>query len=285
MESIFVSIASYKDSDINNTISDCFKRASHPERVWVGLFLQDTNQITDDFKLWMDGFKWGTHIILKTAEKSLGCGWARNIILNELYNGSDYFLCVDSHSRFLNDWDSKYIQLHSELPTKGVISVFPQRFEFNQSYLEYTETDIPPQIYYPNAPVWTYEFEKPHCMRSATKRYEKVISLSGGNLFGRGEIVDVIKLDEWVFDSTKEQEIYSLLLFKSGYDVYATKDSVIFHKYIQKDDTYREFNNPNVNTISDFVNELKNYGGSERTHFLWLSEYFKDCDECLKTKK
>ena len=41
---IFVSIASYKDFDVINTIIDCFDKANNPNDVFVGLCLQDTEQ-------------------------------------------------------------------------------------------------------------------------------------------------------------------------------------------------------------------------------------------------
>lgn len=287
MESIFVSIASYKDSDINSTILDCFERASHPERVWVGLFLQDEERVTEDFKLWLEGFKWKSQIILKTSTTALGCGWARNVILNELYNDSDYFLCIDSHSRFINDWDDKYIKLYSNIPTFGVISVFPLPYEFGQTYEDYTIHDMVPNIYIPNAPVWDEDFRTPHCIYPVNELYKKVITISGGNLFGPGSMVEVLKLPNWEYNPTFEQEIYSFLLFKAGYDIYATNQNIIFHKYAHKDETpYRERVHVNhSNYINDFVSKLKTHGESKRTHYLWLSEYYKVCDECTKIKE
>jgi hypothetical protein len=41
---IFVSIASYKDFDVINTIIDCFDKSNNPNDVFVGLCLQDTEQ-------------------------------------------------------------------------------------------------------------------------------------------------------------------------------------------------------------------------------------------------
>jgi len=290
MESIFVSIASYNDSDINMTINDCFQRASNPERVWVGVLLQESNKrVIDDFQLWLESFKWKSNVILKTHHKALGCGGARNIIMNELYNDSDYFWCIDSHSRFLQNWDTEYISLYKELPAKGVISVFPLPYEFGQPYEEYALNDVPPSIYIPNAPVWTNDFNDPQCKIPVTSKFEKVITISGGNLFGSGDIVDVIKVGDWKFHSQRDQEVYSLLLYKAGYDVFATNKSFIFHKYVHSYEAtngfYRELPNVNIpNYIDDFIGELVDYGIEERSYLMWLSEYYKACDECRKLK-
>ena len=51
MESIFVSIASYQDSEIFPTVDDLFKRATYPQRIYAGVFLQDTNEVNKKFQL------------------------------------------------------------------------------------------------------------------------------------------------------------------------------------------------------------------------------------------
>lgn len=288
-ETIFVSIASYKDIDVKNTIIDCFERAEYPNRIIVGLFIQDIREEIINISKWLGEYEYGNQIRFKAVEwdKAQGCGWARNEILKELYGNEHYFLCVDSHSRFLIGWDSEYITQLKGIPSKGVISVFPQSFEFGESYEEYSKRSIT-TIYEPNAPTWTSDFISPHCQRAPNSDYEKIISISGGNLFGKGEIVNVLKVDKY-YNPTMEQEIYSLLLFKSGYDIWAIPKNIIWHKYINNNSPtppYREICNwTHFNPIMDFVNDLKDFGGDERSYLLWLSEKYKECDNCHKIKK
>lgn len=288
-ESIFVSIASYKDIDVKNTIIDCFVRAKYPKRVIVGLFIQDTIDEIVKISNWLSGYEYSNNIRFKAVEynKAQGCGWARNEILKELYVDEEYFLCVDSHSRFLKEWDVEYITQLNGIPSRGVISVFPQSFEFDESYEEYSKRNIT-TIYEPNAPTWTSDFISPHCQRAPELEYEKIMSISGGNLFGKGEIVEILKVDKY-YNPTMEQEIYSLLLFKSGYNIWAIPKNIIWHKYIKNDSQnppYRELCNwIQFNPIMDFVNDLKYVGGDERSYLLWLSEKYKECDNCHKLKK
>ena len=216
------------------------------------------------------------------AEEAQGCGWARNLIMKNLYNNEDYFLCVDSHSRFLIGWDEEYINQLNGIPSKGVISVFPQIFEFNETYDEYTKRNVS-SIYTSNAPTWTSDFIPPHCMRDPIDGFEKVMNISGGNLFGPGEIANILKVKDY-YNPTKEQEIYSLLLFKSGYDIFAIRKNIIWHKYISSSSSsYRELCNwTKFNPNMDFVNGLKDYGGTERTTSDWLIEVYKECETCKK---
>lgn len=283
-KTIFVSIASYKDIDVINTIEDLYTKAGNPNNIFVGLYLQDTSDERGRIWNWLQTKEFYENIRFMGVpyEEAKGCGWARNIILEKLYNNEDYFFCVDSHSRFLIDWDIEYIKQLDNLPSKGVISVFPQSFEFDENYEVYSKRNIP-TIYYPNAPTWSSDYIHPHCQRPANFKYEKVMQISGGNLFGPGEICNILKVNEY-YNPTQEQEIYSLLLFKSGYDIFAISKNIVWHKYLENVSTaYREIAHwGHFNPIKDFVNGLEGYGGTERTTTQWLTEVYKECELCEK---
>ena len=286
-EKIFVSIASYKDSDLINTINDLYYKAKNPKKVFVGVFIQDTFDQINKINILLDSnnHPYSKNIKIKTIffEQAKGCGWARNIISKELYNGEDYFMCVDSHSRFLKDWDEVYIQKYKNAPENAVISVFPQSFEFGQSYEEYTKKNIG-TIYTPNALPWTNEFNHPHCQRHPKVSYEKVMSVSGGNLFGDYRLPKAITIDNYTYKHNQEQEIYSLLIFLYGLDIYAIPKNIVWHKYISVD-SYRDIFVPNkIEYELDFLTSLK-YKEGARTIDEWVALIKEDCEACKKTKQ
>ena len=214
---ILVSIASYKDVDIINTIEDLYEKAEQPNRVYVGLFLQDTPKEISRICSFFSNFIYKANLKIKTIsfEDAKGCGWARNIILKELYDNENYFMCVDSHSRFLKKWDSVYIDAYKKAPANAVISAFPQPFDFVHN---------------------------------------------------------------------KEQEIYSLLIYLYGLDIYAIPQNVVWHKYIVED-SYRDLFNPKqIKYNTDFLSSLKTKE-TNRTIKGWVNLIQKDCDECKKTKQ
>ena len=43
-ETIFVSIAAYRDPELEKTIADCFEMAEFPNRLVIGVCLQDTKE-------------------------------------------------------------------------------------------------------------------------------------------------------------------------------------------------------------------------------------------------
>lgn len=284
-DKILVSIASYKDTDVIKTIIDLYDKSEYPDRVWVGLFLQDTDDEIIRICKFFAEFKFKSNLKIKTISyiDSRGCGWARNIILKELYEDEDYFMCVDSHSRFLEKWDSEYITLYKESPPNSVISAFPQAFEFDQTYEQYSKRNKT-TIYTPNALPWTSDFIQPHCQKTTREKYEKVTSISGGNLFGDSRLAKAITLDDYIFIHNKEQEIYSLLIYLYGLDIYAIPQNIVWHKYIVNT-SYRDIFAPNkIKYEVDFLSFLKSKE-KNRTVNEWVSLIQRDCDDCKKTKE
>ena len=109
---IFVSIASYKDFDVINTIIDCFDKANNPNDVFVGLCLQDTEQEQERIINLIEKEKFYSNVrfIKMNAEEAQGCGWARNLIMKNLYNNEDceYFInWLEIYNLSMHNYNSK----------------------------------------------------------------------------------------------------------------------------------------------------------------------------------
>jgi glycosyltransferase involved in cell wall biosynthesis len=114
---IFVQIASYRDPQLIPTIKDCIKNAKYPENLVFSIAwqhsLSDEWDNLDEFK--DDGrFK----IVDINYLDSKGACWARNT-LQQNYNGEDYTLQIDSHHRFVENWDEECINMIKQLQDKG----------------------------------------------------------------------------------------------------------------------------------------------------------------------
>jgi len=116
-EKIFVQIASYRDPELVPTIRDCIAKAKHPERLTFGICWQHSEEDTWDN---LDEFKDDVRfkILDINYKDSKGACWARNE-LQQLYNGEDYTLQLDSHHRFIQDWDEELIKMYKDLQQKG----------------------------------------------------------------------------------------------------------------------------------------------------------------------
>lgn len=134
-QDIFVSIASYRDPDVCNTIADILATAADPDRLVLGVCLQE-----EDDKL--DAFPYRDHpkvrSILMNYRDAKGVCFARSKIQTDLYRGEKYYLQIDSHSRFKVGWDT-YLKAtidHCRV-SKPIFSTYPNHFLQNDKEKKY----------------------------------------------------------------------------------------------------------------------------------------------------
>lgn len=114
---IFIQIASYRDPELRHTIKHCLDNAKYPENLVFSISWQHN---TDD--LWdnLDEYKNDERfkIIDIDYRESKGACWARNL-LQQQYDDEEYTLQLDSHHRFIKDWDVELIEMIKHLQSKG----------------------------------------------------------------------------------------------------------------------------------------------------------------------
>lgn len=115
---IFIQIASYRDPQLIPTIKDCLKQAKNPDDLVFSIAWQHCN---DDIWDNLDEFKNDPRfkIIDIDYRESKGACWARNT-LQKQYDGEKYTLQIDSHHRFIENWDQELINMYENLVNKGV---------------------------------------------------------------------------------------------------------------------------------------------------------------------
>ena len=123
---IFCSIASYRDKQCPLTVTDMINKAKDPKRLIICICQQNENK--DDSCL--DGYDLkGAELkkIIMTDREAKGPCWARYLIQQE-WKGEEYFLQIDSHMRFVQDWDQKCIDQTSLLPPKSCLTNYVSNF-------------------------------------------------------------------------------------------------------------------------------------------------------------
>jgi hypothetical protein len=114
---IFIQIASYRDPQLLPTLKDCVEKAKYPENLVFSIAWQhsvdDKWDNLDEF-IKDDRFK----IIDIDYRDSKGACWARNT-LQQNYTDEEYTLQIDSHHRFIENWDDELIKMYKQLVDKG----------------------------------------------------------------------------------------------------------------------------------------------------------------------
>lgn len=126
---IFVSIANYRDSETPHTIRNLLARASWPQRIRIGVFSQVVPGDDDDCLPPQDLPPGQLREIRCHANDSLGACWARSRILEELLQGEEYVLQIDSHMRFEPGWDGTLLDMLRRCPTsQALITTYPPAY-------------------------------------------------------------------------------------------------------------------------------------------------------------
>jgi hypothetical protein len=114
---IFIQIASYRDPELLPTIRDCIANAKHPENLRFGIAWQHSEEDIWDT---LDEFKNDSRfrIIDIPHKETKGTCWARYQI-QQLWEDEKYTLQLDSHHRFVKNWDAMLITMVKNLQKAG----------------------------------------------------------------------------------------------------------------------------------------------------------------------
>jgi [Skp1-protein]-hydroxyproline N-acetylglucosaminyltransferase len=263
MSSIFVQIASYDDEELPKTIQDCLNKSSKHNKIYFGIHecYIDNKTIFE-----YDNIK----IQYSKAPENLGVGMGR-YLANNLYDGEDYYLQIDSHSRFRENWDVVLIDnlnKHLDIDNKCILTGYPPGYWYEEDGSE--TLDI-------NAKTTSIKLkrQKDDCDLFKEKRIinQEGIesdetfcseSISAGFIFGTGEISKV-KQHPGIF-YLGEEILRAAAFYTNGYNLMIPEIPVIFHLY--GNDSKRV---PCWVTYPNETNELE-----ERSRYLvkaLLSEY------------
>lgn len=250
---IFINIASYRDPQLIPTIEDCLDKAKHPDRLRFGVLIQDTVP----FKY--AGHKQFKHVSI-SPEETKGTGWARNLINSEMYDGEEYFMQIDSHSRFLKNWDDELIKDINHLGENIVLTGYPPHYGLDDEYDDYTT----------KSPYFTRNVVPKNSNSSFFKAkgrvpvedYEQTLVVSGAFIFSDG-MFTIKTLYKDYLNPWMDQEIASCLGHVNGYKFFVPKLAKVWHCYNNNNDEKEAFRplatNENKITgyISDAISRIK----------------------------
>ena len=104
---IFVQIASYRDPQLIPTLDSMLENAKRPKNLRIGICRQyHPEDGFDNLEKFSGDKRFRVKDVLYSDAK--GVCWARNQV-QQLYDGEEYTLQIDSHMRFEKDWDDTLI--------------------------------------------------------------------------------------------------------------------------------------------------------------------------------
>jgi len=238
---IFVQIASYRDPELLPTIRDCINKAKHPENLTFGICWQrdeteSLEEFTFDSRFRILDYHWSL---------SKGLCWARSEI-QKLWRGEEYTLQLDSHHRFIENWDEELIKMMGMVDSeKPIITTYAGMYSPSDNKLLNVE---PYKMVATNFTEGGTIMFRPHAIQN-WETLEKPIParfVSGHFFFTIGKHCEEYKYDPNIYFAGDEISL-SIRSYTLGYDLYHPHKTVVWHEYTREGRTkhWTDFNHEN----------------------------------------
>jgi hypothetical protein len=226
-KTIFVSIASYRDNQCQTTLKDLFEKAKHPKNITVGI----CDQFKEQTELCgiVDKYKNQIRTIKLASTEAKGPLYARALI-QSLYLNENYFLMIDSHSKFSKNWDVDLIVQIEELQNKHgvkkpILSSYPKDYKDMNNDLNFTLCKtINISDGFPG------QFDS--VAKKNKNKFKQSMFIAGGFTFSIGDFALEVRYPaSLAFIFSGEEILLSYFAYCMGYDIFSQKKNCIFHNY------------------------------------------------------
>jgi hypothetical protein len=222
---IFVQIPSYRDPELQSTLMDLFSKAENPERIRVAIYLQIIPEIDTGCRFHIPQSQ-QVHCTQVHAMESKGVCWARHH-LQQLWDGEEYSLQIDSHMRFAPGWDNKLIGMLQRCGTdKNVLSTYPPHYTPPSTLYQDYITVIRPSHF----DEWgTLLFESQYVHTDLAPGLPIAGLFCGACfLFGPSRVINEVPYDPNLYFFGEEVSL-SARLWTHGWNIYHPNDTLVYH--------------------------------------------------------
>lgn len=230
MASIFVQIPSYRDFELPKTIEDCISKSSRKNAINFGVH----NCVAFEGEV---SVAERPNVLLHTsiAPNDIGLQKAR-YIANEFYNGEDYYLQIDSHMRFIENWDEICIDSVNQYQKMGIakplVTQYPPSYKYDDD-----GNEVYDQTNFHQCGIWFGENIKQFQETLVPTQMAKAIhqncgyikSVSGGSIFTLGEFFKIKPNPKIAFWG--EEPLIAARAFTHGFDLVMPFKHTMFHLY------------------------------------------------------
>lgn len=267
-DSIFLSVAAFREHLLDETLSSAFGSASHPDKLFVGVVVnncfsgdcQDGVYVAGKDKNGRDKLKKLDHGIPDRNGVELFCrnitfakycenGQVRALYVNEtdalgpaparyynskLWGGETYFCQVDAHLHFANGWDELYVKdlkLAKSYP-KAILSTYPPSFINFRQEPPYTPGTRLCRCRIRQEEDFIPRVEMEGRSSENETRPTQMPFVGAGFFFAAAQFLVDIPFDPflpWLFMG--EEVALSVRAWTQGWNMYAPRSNLIGHQY------------------------------------------------------
>ena len=237
--SIFISIASYQDPLLLETICSAYENAENKENLRFGVCEQSESGID------LESLRFKSQIEYELLHPVMAKGpcWARHRA-QSFYQDEDYFLQIDSHTQFLPNWDVLFqealLKIEAEQEndsyfTKPIITSYPRGFkvlDFDKGLFELHTGDKHTQVitYRKDSLFSRGSFSRQIGMPTKHSEITHAFLMAAGCIFTRGKFITEIPYDPKYYFYGEELSM-ALRAFTHGFSFFHIPDVPLFHLY------------------------------------------------------
>jgi hypothetical protein len=233
MNKIFVSIASYRDPELKKTLADLLSKAKYPQNLTIAIAWQHSQEDEwDDLNDYQQDSRF--KIIDIKYKESQGVCWARNQI-QKLYENEEYYLQLDSHHRFKQNWDQLLKDNLNYLRCVGyekpVLSAYLPSYSPKEETLLEEVWGLNIDRFLPEGP----PFLRPYHIDNWKNLSQPVKArfISAHFIFTLGSFVKEVPYDPNLYFHGEETSL-AVRAFTHGYDLFSPHFPVIYHEYTRE---------------------------------------------------
>lgn len=227
-QTIFVSVASYRDELCSDTIQSIFEMADDESRIYVGICEQNKQGenkercVTD--RLSTERQK-RVRVIEVDFSEAKGPTYARYLCAR-LFRDETWFCQIDSHTTFVKGWDTKAIRNIQECPShRPILTHYPHDVKnmHDRSVPVLCKSQFDPHVGVP-----TFEA----VVQPVSSKPRMVPFMSGGFVFTSGKFLRDVPLDPTLYHLFQGEEILlSARAYTTGYDCFTPTENLVGHVY------------------------------------------------------
>jgi [Skp1-protein]-hydroxyproline N-acetylglucosaminyltransferase len=247
--SVYLSVVSFRDESCPDTLKKAFTKAKNAQKLFVGLVQQNCEENDKCAKADPDcyllfcssevGKKYcdnGNIRLLKMKDSEAPLGpYMMRYFASKLWQGEEWYMQIDSHMSFLQDWDALLIQMLKNAPSqKPVISHFPPPQDADLA------TVAPSRLC---GPVFaTSDLEGQIIRFEGSSEYDRVNLetprfapfIVAGYLVADSGMLRDVPFDPFLpYIFMGEEILLSARLWTSGYDIFSPTQNVVGHLYVR----------------------------------------------------
>jgi len=270
---IFISIASYRDKNCNLTIKSIYNNARFPENIYIGICQQNKNTDIDSLH---DITNNNIKIIRIDYTEAKGPVYAR-YLTSKLHDHEEYYLQIDSHTIFIKNWDIiciNSIKNLKKISDKPVLSHYPRDYPNNDivnkdkyyvTYVKYLKF-----IKNKNFKIIQYEGAR---FIDTKNSFIKTPFVTGNFLFLETSFLKEIPYDNTLHYLHHGEEIlHSLRFYTYGYDIFIPNQNIIYHYYLHKEpkiwNDIQNIQTKRINSHTKIVNVFKSKTNNQANKYL-----------------